>query len=122
MTVTVRARAMIGMCWTGCTSTATLMLRRTRQSRCCLPKRASSGRGSCLPVTSAQRQSRGTIPKHHSPTSPPERVILFARQLQPDRASAHTDPVLDSLAAGEVELSAAMLGQIQNLQLTLKHE
>jgi hypothetical protein len=37
----------------------------------------------------------------------------------PDRTSAHADPVLDRLAAGEIELGAAMPGQIQDFQLQM---
>jgi hypothetical protein len=37
-----------------------------------------------------------------------ELCILFPRQNQPDRTSAHADPVFDRLTAGEIELGAAV--------------
>ena len=49
-------------------------------------------------------------------------IVLLPRQLQPHRASSHADPVFDRLAAGEIEIGAAMPGQVQDLDLTLERE
>src|ERR1035437_1665268 len=48
--------------------------------------------------------------------------VLVSRQLQPYRTSAHTDPVFDCLTASEIELGAAMPGQVEDLQFALEDE
>jgi hypothetical protein len=48
--------------------------------------------------------------------------ILVSGQLQPDGTSPHTDPVFDCLTACEIELGAAVPGQVEDLQFTLENE